>query len=42
MAVMKHDANRSPHDIFVRRILERPEDVALQRQRQEGFDRLLA
>ena len=42
MALMKHDASRYPNDIFVRRILERPEDLALQRQRQEGFDRLLA
>ena len=42
MALMKNDANRYPNDIFVRPILERPEDVALQRQLQEVFDRLLA
>jgi hypothetical protein len=42
MALMKHDANRSPHDMFVRLLLERPEDVALQRQRHEVVDRLLA
>ena len=42
MALMKNDANRYPNDIFVRLILERPEDWELQRQLQEGFDRLLA
>ena len=42
MALMKHDANRDPHDIVVRLILERPEDLALQRQLQEVFDRLVA
>jgi hypothetical protein len=42
MALMKHDANRYPNDIFVRLILERPEDLELQRPLQEGFDRLLA
>ena len=42
MALMKNDANRYPNDIFVRLILERPEDLELQRQRQEVFDRLLA
>jgi hypothetical protein len=26
MALMKHDANRYPNDVFVRLILERPED----------------
>jgi hypothetical protein len=26
MALMKNDANRYPNDIFVRLILERPED----------------
>jgi hypothetical protein len=42
MALMKHDANRSPKAIFVRLILERPEDLALQRPLQEVVDRLLA
>ena len=42
MALMKHDANRYPHDIFVRLLLERPEDLELQRQRHEVVDRLLA
>ena len=42
MALMKHDATRYPNDIVVRLILERPEDLELQRQRQEVFDRLLA
>jgi len=42
MALMKHDATRYPNDIFVRRILERPEDLALQRHLQEVCDRLLA
>ena len=42
MALMKNDANRYPNDIVVRLILERPEDLELQRQRQEVFDRLLA
>ncbi len=42
MAWMKNDANRYPNDIFVRLILERPEDLELQRPRQEGVDRLLA
>src|SRR2546422_2401895 len=41
MALMKHDATRYPHDIFVRLILERSEDWELQRQLQEVFDRLL-
>ena len=42
MALMKDDANRYPNDIFVRLILERPEDLELQRQLQEVCDRLLA
>ena len=42
MALMKNDANRYPNDIFVRLILERPEDLELQRQRHEVVDRLLA
>jgi hypothetical protein len=42
MALMKDDATRYPNDIFVRLILERPEDLELQRQLQEVFDRLLA
>ena len=42
MALMKNDANRYPNDMFVRPILERPEDLGLQRQLQEVFDRLLA
>ena len=42
MALMKHDANRYPNDIFVRLILERPEDLEFRRQLQEVFDRLLA
>ncbi len=42
MALMKDDANRCPNDIFVRLILERPEDLELQRQLQEVFHRLLA
>ena len=42
MALMKNDVNRYPNDIFVWHILERPEDLELQRQLQEGFDRLLA
>ena len=42
MALMKNDATRYPHDLFVRLLLERPEDWALQRQRQEVCDRLLA
>ena len=42
MALMKHDANRYLNDIFVRLILERPEDLALQRPLQEVVDRLLA
>ena len=32
MALMKDDAHRYPNDIFVRLILERPEDLELQRQ----------
>jgi len=32
MALMKDDATRYPDDIFARLILERPEDLALQRQ----------
>ena len=42
MALMKNDANRYPNDMFVRLLLERPEDWELQRQLQEVFDRLLA
>jgi hypothetical protein len=42
MALMKHDATRYPKDIFVRLILECPEDWALQRQRHEVCDRLWA
>jgi len=42
MALMKNDASRYPNNIFVRLILEHPEDLELQRQLQEGFDRLLA
>ncbi len=42
MALMKNDANHYPNDMFVRLILERPEDLGLQRQLQEVFDRLLA
>ena len=42
MALMKNDVNRYPNDIFVWHILERPEDLALQRQRQEVVDQLLA
>jgi len=42
MAWMKNDANRYPNDMFVRLILERPEDLELQRPLQEVFDRLLA
>ncbi len=42
MALMKNDANRYPNDIFVRLILERPEDLEFRRQLQEVFDRLLA
>ena len=42
MALMENDANRYPNDIFVRLILERPEDLELQRQLEEVFDRLLA
>ena len=42
MALMKNDANRYPNDIVVRLILERPEDLELQRHLHEGFDRLLA
>ena len=42
MALMKHDATRYPHDNVVRLILERPEDLELQRPLQEVFDRLLA
>jgi len=42
MALMKNDANRYPNDIFVRLILERPEDLALQRQLEEVCDWLLA
>ena len=42
MALMKDDATRYPDDIFVRLILERPEDLALQRQLEEVCDRLLA
>jgi hypothetical protein len=38
MALMKADANRYPNDIFVRLILERPEDLELQRQLEEVFD----
>jgi hypothetical protein len=32
MALMKDDATRYPDDIFVRLILERSEDLELQRQ----------
>jgi len=32
MALMQNDAKRYPNDLFVRLILERPEDLALQRQ----------
>jgi hypothetical protein len=42
MALMKNDANRYPNDLFVRLILERPEDWEFQQQLQEVFDRLLA
>ncbi len=42
MALMKNDANRYPNDMFVRLILERPEDWEFRRQLQEVFDRLLA
>jgi len=42
MALMKNDAKRYPNDIFVRLILERPEDWEFQQQLQEVFDRLLA
>src|SRR6266700_4113692 len=42
MALMKDDATRSPKDIVVRLILERPEDWELQRPLQEVCDRLLA
>ena len=42
MALRKNDANRYPNDIFVRLILERPEDWEFQQQLQEVFDRLLA
>ena len=42
MALMKNDANRYLNDMFVRLILERPEDLALQRPLQEVVDRLLA
>ena len=38
----RNDANRYPNDIFVRLILERPEDSEFRRQLQEVFDRLLA
>jgi len=42
IALRKNDANRYPNDIFVRLILERPEDWEFQQQLQEVFDRLLA
>jgi hypothetical protein len=42
MALRKNDANRYPNEIFVRLILERPEDWEFQQQLPEGFDRLLA
>ncbi len=42
MVLMKNDANRYPNAIFVRLLLERPEDLELQRHLQEVFDRLLA
>jgi len=42
MALMENDANRYPNDLFVWLILERLEDLELQRQLQAGFDRLLA
>ena len=32
MALMENDANRYPNDLFVRLILERLEDLELQRQ----------
>jgi hypothetical protein len=40
MALMKNDATRYPNDLFVRLILECPEDRELQRQRHEVCDRL--
>ena len=42
MALMKNDANRYLNAIFVRLILERPEELALQRPLQAVVDRLLA
>jgi hypothetical protein len=42
IALMKDDARRYPDDIFVRLILEHPEDLELQRQLVEAFGHLLA
>jgi hypothetical protein len=37
MALMKHDANRYPNDLFVRLILERPEDLELNGNCKRGL-----
>ena len=42
LALLKNEPQRYPEDVLVRIILEHPEDVGLQRQLQERFDRLIA
>jgi hypothetical protein len=41
MALCKEDAKRYPDDVFVRILLEHPEDLDLQRQLQETWGRLM-
>jgi hypothetical protein len=41
MALCKKDAKRYPDDVLVRILLEHPEDLALQRQLQETWSRLI-
>lgn len=42
MSLMKNDEKRYPEDVFLRIILEHPEDLELQQQLQETFDHLMA
>jgi hypothetical protein len=41
MALCKKDAKRYPDDVLVRMLLDHPEDLALQRQLQETWSRLI-